>query len=199
MKSKNISYLLWILCNLSYAHGYGSISGGYGNFNHVLSNDGITPSLRAVLGAAFHVTAPFSLGTELGIQTGNRMRIDTSNAIAAFGAAPVFLTIKPIGDFLGTLTYDLDICSLFFQAKGGGAYEMGMFDSLTVPNKSAIRPELQAGFGYYLSYNVSIIAYYQRIFGGMPTLTDIDFDAGTGRLNQLPIWQGGFLGVQMTF
>lgn len=180
-------------------HYYGLVSGGYGNFEGVLTNDGQTGILRLALGTQFNISRFTLLGAEIGIQTGARMRVITSDAIVAIGSAPVFLTVKPPIDVLLAVSSHLGATALTVHAKAGVAYNQGLIDSMTIPNKSQVVPEVQLGLGYEFSRNVSLVAYYQRFFGNMPLLTHIDINNGTASLNHLPTLQAGFVGIQRSF
>jgi hypothetical protein len=178
---------------------YGMLSGGYGVFQHVLPQDGASGVLRFSLGAQVPIQKNLNIGMEISTQTGNRMRINTENAIPAVGTAPVFLTVKPILDALATVTYNLDESSIFFEVKGGAFYSDGMVDSRTIPNKSQISPEIVGGLGIHVTSMVNIVVYYQHIFSGQATLANIDVLSGTANLSQLPTLQTGFIGLEMHF
>lgn len=178
---------------------YGSVSGGYGVWSHLLTTDGQTGTARLALGAQRYTSKSTSFGAELSIELGNRMRINTDNAISIIGIEPVFLTIRPPLSVLFTATFHPAEGSVFLFVKGGGAYLSGMLDSLTIPNKSQILPEAQFGFGVDLMNNLSLITYYQHLFGHNPVLTDFNELNGTAHLNQLPTFQAGFIGLQMAF
>lgn len=195
------SILLYALSFSSHAQPdyYGMLSGGYGVFQHVLPQDGASDVLRFTLGAQVSIQKNINIGMEISTQTGNRMRINTENAIPAVGIAPVFLTVKPILDALATVTYNLDESSIFFEVKGGAFYSNGMVDSLTIPNKSQISPEIVGGLGLHVTSKVNIVVYYQHIFNGQATLANIDDLTGTANLSQLPTLQTGFIGLEMHF
>jgi len=178
---------------------YTNVSGGYGNFNGTLSNDGQTGILRLAIGTQFNFGRYTLFGTELGIQTGNRMRINSDNAIVAIGSAPVFLTVKPPIDALLTVAFHLRNTSLAILAKAGAVYCQGMMDSATISNKSKVMPEAQLGLSVGLSSELSLIVYYQRLFGTTPRLSNIDIDTGTATLNKLPTMQAGFIGIEKHF
>jgi len=177
------------------SHCYGVMSGGYGVFNNVLYNDGQTGVLHLAIG----VQGDQVVGLELGIQTGNRMRINTNNVIKAIGDAPVYLTIKPPLDLLLTITSHLGLLPVFIQAKGGAVLLQGMIDSVTIKNQTQFRPEAQLGFGVDVTPLISLIAYYQCLFGNNPALTHPNVSAGTANLPNLPTFQAGFIGMQMRF
>jgi|GEM_PF-2638794 len=180
-------------------HFYASLSGGYGSFTNVLYNEGTTGVFRFALGARFDVKDAFLLGAELGIQNGNRMSIYTDNAVLVLGDAPIFLTIRPPVDALLTATAHLGCTPAFILAKGGVAYLQGVTDSATINNKYQVRPEAQLGLGVDVTSSISLLLYYQRIFGNKPVLTNLDSIAGTATLDRLPTFQAVFLGVQMSF
>lgn len=178
---------------------YTSVSGGYGNYNGALSNDGQTGILRLALGTQFNLGRYALFGTELGIQTGNRMRINSDNAIVAIGSAPVFLTVRPPIDVLLTAAFHFRKTPLTLLAKAGAAYCQGKMDSVTIPNKSKVMPEAQLGLNVGLSSEISLIVYYQHLFGSTPRLSNIDIDNGTATLNKLPTMQAGFIGIEKHF
>lgn len=178
---------------------YGILSGGYGVFEHVLPQDGSSGLLRFSLGAEVPIQKNLQIGMEMSTQTGNRMRIHTENAVLAIGTAPVFLTVKPIVDVLATATYHLADSSLFLAVKGGAFYSQGMLDSLTIPNRNQISPELVGEVGLQVTPKINIVVYYQHIFNGHATLTNIDFVTGTANLSQLPALNSGFIGLEMHF
>lgn len=194
-----LSFLFLSLKAQAHADYYSTLSGGYSVYKHVFSNDGASGLFRFSLGAQTSSRNDLNFGVEVGIQTGNRMRIDSGNAISAIGTAPVFLTIKPMYDILATLRYDLSHRSIFLEMKGGASYSNGLVDSLTIPNKGELSPEIQAGFGIHLSAKVTILFYYQHIFNGEAQLINVNSSTGTARLSHLPTLQSGFVGLQMHF
>lgn len=178
---------------------FGMISGGYGVFQHVLPKDGASSVLRFSLGGQVPIQKNINIGIEISTQTGNRMRLNSENAIPAIGTAPVFLTVKPILDALVSVIYNLDESTVFYELKSGAFYSQGMLDSLTIPNKNQISPEIVAGIGIHLTSQFDIVAYYQHIFSGQPTFANIDILTGTANLSQLPSLQTGFIGLEMHF
>lgn len=189
--------LLYSLCSFAQANLYGTISGGYGSYSHILEDDRTTGVIRFSLGLDFLANPNTSLGLETGIQTGNRMRIDSSNAVDAIGVAPVFLEIKPVIDLLATVKFFSTQFKPNLFLKGGIAYAEGMIDSITIPNKNQLLPELQIGTEFGLTTNYSLIVYYQNQFGGQARLEHIDLNNGSAQLSRIPSFQAGFIGLRI--
>jgi hypothetical protein len=193
-----------LLCALAFsAHAqpeyYGMMSGGYGVFQDVFPQDATSGVLRFSLGTQIPIKKNLTVGVEIGTQTGNRMRLNDANAIPAVGTAPVFLTVKPVVDALGTVTWHFNKSALFLDIKGGVFYAQGMVDSLTIPNRNQVSPEIMAGLGIHLTPRVSTVVYYQRVFSGQVRLTQVDVSTGEANLSQLPTLQAGFIGLKMHF
>lgn len=180
-------------------HYYAIMNAGYGTWHDVLKADANTGIIGLAFGVQHNAKRLIALGAELDIQSGNTMRIDSRNAIEIIGVQPVFLTIKSYPSVLMTLSFYPTGKPFFISAKAGAAYLNGMVDNISIPNKTTILPETQIGFGIPIRNNINLLAYYQCLFGSDPVLTDFDLNQGTAVLDNLPMLQAGFLGVQIIF
>lgn len=142
---------------------------GYGQYQHVYSNDGKTPLGRLAVGAELLSTSQTAFGLEFGVQNGNRMRVALPiNTLDIVGGV-VKTTVKPMLDLLLTAnTTPISESLLFTQLKGGIAYRQWQMESDWVSNKTELAGELQAGFGYPLTEITSLNLLYQGVFGGNP-------------------------------
>lgn len=149
-----------------------SASMGYMEYQKMFREDGQTATARLSIGKTLFTIEQLFLdvGLELGIQSGNRMRLSLpESTIDILGGLPLELTVKPIMDLLVSAKVSpSEFFPLFLLLKGGGSYLRVMGDRGAVNDVNKLAPEVQAGFGYTISNQANITLLYQGIFGGHP-------------------------------
>ena len=143
--------------------GYGDVSGGY-------KNDGQVAQGRLTLGIHAVDYNSLSFGAEVGVQSGNDMRLSASSSIiSAAGGLPIQSTLKPFVDLLITVKGRLSMAyPLFGILKGGIAYRQLQLNDRT-SSQDGLRKvdgELQLGLGYNVTNHVMLSAFYQGIYAG---------------------------------
>src|SRR3990172_8619355 len=141
---------------------------GYTHFQDNLCCGNNTPTARISLGVSPIYWKALTLGAEIGIQSGNKMRLaisqEDSNTIVG---GPINTAVKPIADLMGTLQLSLNAANTaFVMLKGGVAYRTMQFDRDSIPGKTQFNGKLQAGFGIKISSRTKLVAYYQGIYSG---------------------------------
>lgn len=156
--------------------------------------DGQTAIGRFAIGRELLNTRYSNFGLELGLQSGNTMRLDVSEAILdELGGMPIQTTMKPMLDILATVKIAPIDSLLFAQIKGGGVYRYWQFDGRnSVKDISKINGEIQAGFGYSIGRLTAISLLYQGIYGSDPNFT-LSATCPSGRVSALPTQQGVLL------
>lgn len=178
---------------------------GYGLFLDMYKNDGQTALGRFSVGKEVFKSdemafgSEISLGLELGVQTGNSMRLGNDQATLDLFGLPIQSTIKPTIDFLATLrTNTLENVPLFMQLKAGVAYRHWQFETIdSINTLSKIAPELQLGVGYLISDLAFITFSYQGIFGGNPQLTLYPQDLAA-KVTNIPSQNALLIGCSLT-
>ncbi len=200
---------LWLMSSVALLAGFGvnaqtaskttiSASGGYGMYLRSRFSDGLTPMGRLSVARQSYHFKTIQFGFELGLQSGNHMRVKTSPAVyAALGSVAIQSTIKPLIDVLLTARKEvksLKHAALFFKV--GGAVRTMQFDRDTLRNTTEVTPELQAGLSQAISHNVEAHVFYQVMYSGQSRLTTNA--AGTaGGMTHIPLQQGVFFGMSM--
>lgn len=176
---------------------YSSIGGGYGAYLHMDSNDGYTTLGRLGVGAEFYELKRCRFGAELGIQTGNRMHLQ-SGVVAALGPGTTAMSIyiKPPVDLLASMKTQLTP-DFFLATKLGLVFISEQAEYNAISNTTQTIPEFQLGIGYDYSYTSRFILSYQRMFGQHVTLSDVDYDEGTAELNGVPIFQAALFTIEV--
>ncbi len=174
--------------------------GGYGVVNGAYKNDGQTAQARLTLGISAFTYKNLLIGAELGIQSGNTMRLKASSAIiSASGDLPIQSTLKPLLDLLITLKTQLVADRpLFGIAKGGIAYRQLQLNDRTSSSDSLqkINGELQIGLGYNLTQQLMLTAFYQGIYANGSAGVSIDASGDNTYIKHIPTQQAGFLGLE---
>lgn len=173
---------------------------GMAQYANVSYHDGQTAIGRLSLGYVLG-SLPFGqLGTEIGIQNGNSMRLALpKDAIDALGGVPIEAQMKPMLDVLVSLkTAPIDNLPLHLWFKGGAAYRNLQLDRSSVPDLSRFSPEVQVGAGYEMTEHASITLGYQYISGKKPELT-INALNETGVLRNMPSQQALMIGLSWQF
>jgi len=154
--------------------------------------DGQTPFGRFAIARDFDAFNWFHLGLELGVQSGNQMRLDISqDTLDELAGLPIQTTIKPMLDLLVSAstaaTADLPV---FGIAKVGVAYRrMQVNERVTVNDLSQAAFEVQAGLGWDISDRASLALLYQGVFDGNTNFT-VDTDNSTGHISNIPNQNG---------
>lgn len=178
-----------------------SVGMGYVGYRDAYKNDGNTIAGRVALGVIPFHWQKADLGVEVGVQSGNRMRLDESqDVLDQLGGLPIQTTIKPIADLLATLHVGLDkVGKVFVLIKGGIAYRRWQFDRDTISSLDKVNGEVQAGLGVKISPRTNLVAYYQGIYGGSVRFKVRNGTAGdaTGSVNNIPTQHGGFVGIEI--
>ena len=142
------------------------------------------------------------LGAELGVQSGNTMRLNASqDIIDAAGELPIQSTLKPFVDALITVQYQFHPSRpLFAILKGGIAYRQLQLNdrSSSQDSLSKVNGEFQAGLGFGVTENIRITALYQGIYStsnpgiALNSVSDVT-------ISHIPTQQAGLLGVEYCF
>lgn len=179
---------------------------GYGQYQDMFKDDGRTAIGRFAVGKEFFKSdemafgSEIALGLELGVQTGNSMRLEVPQVtLNLLGGLPIQSTLKPSLDVLMTLrTNTLENAPLFMQLKAGVMYRQWQFenrDSINTLSKAA--PELQLGIGYLISDMAFATLSYQGVFGGKPDFT-VNRVYHTGEVANIPSQNAILLGLSLT-
>ncbi|PJD92543.1 MAG: hypothetical protein CK424_05425 [Legionella sp.] len=185
--------------------------GGYGKINGAIKDDGNFAQGRLAIGA--RAREPFQhmlLGGELGIQTGNTMRLSSSDTVLDLsGNLPFQSTLKPVLDALVTLKFQVQPESPFAVIlKGGIAFrQLQLNDRTSISDSvSTVNGEFQAGLGYRITERMQLTAMYQGIYSNnnanvqfTSVAADDFFDIGYTTISRIPTQQAGFLGIEYTF
>jgi hypothetical protein len=144
-------------------------SAGSGNYQ-VQSPDRNAALGRLALGNEMLLAGDIALGLELGLQTGNKIRLNiTRETLNLFKWFPIYTTLAPTLDLLVTTKTDpIGNSSFFAQLKGGVAYRHWKIDRIPVNEISQLAGEVQAGLGYPLTALASLNLLYQGIYGNNP-------------------------------
>ncbi|HHT0594769.1 TPA: hypothetical protein ACTXXA_003326 [Legionella anisa] len=171
-------------------------SGGYTKYNNMYDGDGGTGIGRLALSKDFLRSAQVAYGVEVGIQSGNRMRLSVpQDQLDVLGGLPIETTIKPMFDLLAKARYyPFSKNTMFFEAKGGLAYRHWQVDRVTVNDKSQLAGEVQLGVGYPITERTSLILSYQGVFGSNPSFR-VNTVAETGHISNIPVEQGALLSL----
>jgi hypothetical protein len=173
--------------------------GGYGNVSGAYKQDGQFTQGRFNMGISIADYKLLSVGTEIGVQSGNTMRLYPDNAfIAATGGLPVQTTLKPLLDLLVTAKYPIILTHpLFGILKAGIAYRQLVFDDRSSARDGLrkVNGELQAGIAFSLTSHATLTAFYQGIYSGSNAGLMIN-NVGDVTLSRIPTQQAGFLGLE---
>ena len=170
---------------------------GYTNFNDMYANEGQSALWRLAFDRSIFNIKSFDIGAEVGVQNGNSMRLNVSQAdLDILGGAPVQTTVNPIIDLLGTVTTQpFTNLPVFAQVKGGIAYRTWQFEDRTSINPpSSIAGEVQAGLGVFISKTTTLSLLYQGIYGGNSNFI-IDATNEIGHVSSVPVQNGVLLSM----
>jgi len=175
---------------------------GYSFMQGAYSQDGQTPFQRIELGVKVNDFHQVAVGLEMGVQTGNNLRLTASSAVInAAGGLPLQATLKPTVDALVSFSAKLNPeLPIYGVLKGGIAYRQLSLQNRTSQRDSVrkVDGELQAGFAFSMSEHATFSMLYQGIYGGS--------DAGTAlsstndvMLKRVPTQHGVVAGLAYKF
>lgn len=173
-----------------------SASLGYAQYQQVHHGDQLTALGRFALGKDIVQLGSALFGLELGIQSGNQMRLRmTDQQTEALGGLLIQTTLKPMLDGLLTMRIIPGFSNpIFLQFKTGVALRRWQMDRDTVNDISQSAWEFIAGGGYAISPNASMTLSYQGIFGAKPNFT-VDLTNGSGHVQNIPVQHAVILGI----
>ena len=176
--------------------GYGSVLGGY-------KNDGNVTLGRFALGVHAKQYRKWMLGGEVGVQSGNTMRLSASPAVVdPVTGLPPQAVLKPLLDLLFTVKAQaLANKPIYYILKGGIAYRQFQLEDRTVSDGdglSNVTGEFQAGLGLNITEHVFLNAFYQGIYSNRNAGVTLDSARNTP-IAHIPTQQAGFLGVEYSF
>lgn len=181
---------------------YAGAFGGYGVVSGAYKQDGNVAQGRLTLGMHAVNYNLLMLGAELGLQSGNSMRLHASpSVLLGGGGLPIQSTLKPLVDALVTVNYQFSPNSpLFVLLKGGIAYRQLELEDRSSGQDSLnkVNGEFQGGLGYQLTEQVLISAFYQGIYSSSDARVALN-SIGDTTISQIPTQQAGFLGFEYSF
>lgn len=193
-----------------------SVIGGIGYTNYERAYDGgpyADPTAQHAIGDGQTAMGRFAiarnigmyrfvnLGLELGVQSGNTMRLGVPQAtLDLMGGLPVQLDIKPMLDLLVTAQTQplLDNTPAFGVIKAGVAWRrMQINERVTVNDISQAAFEVQAGLGMNISDRASLSLVYQGVFNASSNFT-VNPSLGVGHISNIPNQNGVLLNLSYT-
>ena len=140
-------------------------------------------------------------GLELGVQSGNTMRLDIPQAtLDLLAGVPVQANIKPMLDLLATATTEplMSQYPVYGILKAGIAYRrMQINDRVTVNDLEQVGFELQVGLGAAITERARLALLYQGVFNGSTNFT-VNTAADTGHVSNIPMQNGLLLALTYT-
>lgn len=172
---------------------------GMATYPNMMNHDGQIAVGRFSLGHALLTKPYWQAGIEVGIQTGNTMRLNVpKESIDALGGVPIEAKMKPMLDvMIGFKTEPLIPFPIIAWLKGGVAYRQLQLDHESVNELQGYSPEIQAGMGYRINEHATFNIGYQIIWGNNPILT-LNPQNETGVLHYLPSQQAIVIGITGT-
>lgn len=176
--------------------------GGYGVVEGALNDDGNVTQGRLTFGWRGPEFYNILWGAELGVQSGNTMRLSAPPAlIAAAGDLPLQSVLKPFPDVLVTAKFQFPTAMpLSVIAKGGIAYRQLQFldRSSARDTLNKVNGEFQGGLGMNVTDHVMLTAFYQGIYSTNTAGAALN-SVGDVTISNIPTQQAGFLGVEYSF
>lgn len=173
--------------------------GGYGVLSGAYKSDGTSAFGRLAFGADAWSWKRFGIGFEMGVQSGNTLRLEASEPIIdSAGGLPIEANLKPFIDFLASLKYRLiDSHPLFFFVKGGFAFRQLQLMERTSSRDhiNRVNGEIQGGFSYQLTPHGRICISYQAIISNANSEIELSPNNDI-LLNHIPTQQGALLGIE---
>ncbi len=169
---------------------------GYTQYQQAGDSSGGALLGRFAIGKGLYLTGHSLFGLELGVQNGNRMSIGASQAtLDEMGSLPIWTTVKPMVDLLGTVQVGSDQHAGFLVLKGGIAYRTWEAERQSINNLSQVAGEVQAGVGMHIAKQATLSVLYQGIFGSSNGFTV--YPDGSARLSNIPIQNGVLLSLSL--
>jgi hypothetical protein len=163
--------------------------------------DGQTAFGRFAIARDLAKLRTMQFGLELGVQSGNTMRLDIPQAtLDLLGGLPVQANIKPMIDLLATATTEplMSQYPAYGILKAGIAYRrMQINDRVTVNDLEQVGFELQVGLGVAITERARLALLYQGVFNGSTNFT-VNTAAGTGHVSNIPMQNGLLLALSYT-
>ncbi len=176
--------------------------GGYGTVDGAHEQDGNVAEARLAFGIHAKQYKNIFFGAELGIQSGNTMRLHApAEVIDIAGGLPIQSTLKPFIDGLVTAKYQFrPTFPLFAIVKGGIAYRQLVLENRNSSKDSLnkVNGEFQGGFGYNLTNHLLLTFLYQGIYSQKNAGIHLN-SAGDFTISHIPTQQAGFLGMEYSF
>lgn len=176
--------------------------GGYGNVSGAYKNDGQMAQGRLGLGLHAAEYRAVTLGAEVGVESGNDMRLQADTALMdSTGGLPIQSTLKPLLDLLitvqGRFSENYPVIGIL---KGGIAYRQLQLEDRTSSRDELrkINPELQLGLGTNITQNVILTAFYQGIYSGSTAGVSLN-SVGDATISHIPTQQAVFVGIECSF
>ena len=111
----------------------------------------------------YHSTA---IGLELGVETGNTMRLDISKTLLnQLGGLPFQSQMKPTSDLLGIIRAPIYSTRLNVLLKTGVAFRTWQFERCSADDRSQVDPEFQFGFAWQVNNSVYLQLSGRTIIG----------------------------------
>lgn len=169
---------------------------GQAYYSGAANRDGTTALGRLSFGRDLFFTPIGTLGLEIGVQSGNTMRLKTSKeAINALGGVPIEVQMKPMLDVLIDFqSKQFNQLPLNLWLKGGIAHRSLRVDRESINDILGYSPEFQVGVGYRINQRVQLNIGYQMILGKAPHL-NVNFESEMGTLAHLPLKQAVLIGI----
>lgn len=173
-----------------------SASLGQGNYQHMYQNDGQTAVGRVAVSNELLLTGEYAWGLELGLQSGNNMRLEIPDeTLALLQWIPVHTTLGPMLDLLITAKSDpLGNSAFFAQLKGGVVYRHWKIQQSRIKELSRIAGEIQAGFGYPITALANLNLLYQGVYGGDP---NVEWNNQVIQVSNIPILHAFLVGLSV--
>ncbi len=173
---------------------------GQAYYSGAANRDGNTALGRLSFGRDLFFTPIGTLGLEIGVQSGNTMRLNMSKEVVnALGGVPIDVQIKPTLDVLIDFqSKQLNPLPLNLWLKGGIAYRSLRVDRESINDILGYSPEFQAGIGYRINTQTTLNLGYQMILGKTPHLS-INTELETGVLTHILLQQAILMGISYHF
>lgn len=202
MEFRRIFFLCGML-NLTFAFALPwqtSLSIGINQVSGMIKDDGTYGSFRLSFTKQLQHIGPNILGATIGLETGNRMRLDApNNIVTSLGGLPIQTEIKPIFDALASLDLPLQSTGFLINLKAGAALRQWVFDErCTNYDRTQVNPEIQAGLSTFTFENYQFFIFYRGIYGSNLSY-NFDSTNGTLALSGFPTQQGIFIGTSFFF
>ena len=169
-----------------------------------MQSDGSTGVGRLALNRTLLSASRFDFGLEIGVENGVNMRpIVQEEYLEAMGGVPTLAIIKPVIELLPTISSRFsDDSRIIGFAKLGIAYRSMTFGTGIISNINKLSPDLHLGLAANVSDTITLMIFYQAIFGGNPDIKSELFPLpanNIGTVENIPTQQGILLGAAYNF